>query len=318
MPPREVDPTPTSPAAPEDDEEEEDDHDDVDLGIDYSDLPPPAAPGADSDAESADDEDLPDMVSGGRTDDDDDADTAAEIVTVSSTSRKRRASDSAVDAPSHKKSKASDPPALPSTPVKKNGKKRYGMFTPRTQNTIRKGKEEARYHTFIVNAYPDPKRKVEHYEQMLEHLVEHPDRGNDEMRDVLLRLRQDPDLLESATIMMSYGRGDLNLAIISFARGAVQKFDLGHQGGQSETKTVVIWLKEVFMYGGLNVQKRTYDKNLKFQPTWIIDFMRWFLFMCNGKMDGVTFHAIMKLQAFPPRDLCLPPHSYAPCHLRLG
>lgn len=48
------------------------------------------------------------------------------------------------------------------------------------------------------------------------------------------------------------------------------------------------------------LQKRTFDKNLKFQPTWIIDFMRWFLFMCNGKMDGIAFHAIMKMQAFPP------------------
>ncbi|KIY60585.1 hypothetical protein CYLTODRAFT_460664 [Cylindrobasidium torrendii FP15055 ss-10] len=174
------------------------------------------------------------------------------------------------------------------------------MFLPRTQNLLRKGKGDVRANTLLTNAYPDQKCKVKHYTDILKKLVFDEERSTADMLEAFLRLQENPTLLENATFLILYACGDLNLLVIFFARGIVGKFDLGHQGGQMETKAVIVWLKEVFMYGGLDVQRQVFNKSLKFQPTWIIDFMRWYLFMCNGKQDGVAFHAIMKLQYFPP------------------
>ncbi|RDB30890.1 hypothetical protein Hypma_004895 [Hypsizygus marmoreus] len=182
-------------------------------------------------------------------------------------------------------------PRSPRTPSSQKVKEEH--FTPSTRLLAIAAKSHLRKDIAINNPFP-PITPINVRDEYIWKIIHETVQQNPAMAPHLKSMEKYEHTL--LTTFVWYGRGGLLNAIATKARQQISG-TFGIPGSLDEDGIIqqVKWLLEggKFKFGGLDFEKKTYDRNSPFGNSIITDIIRmqWF---AKGKADSPAFHAMVK------------------------
>ncbi|CAA7267872.1 unnamed protein product [Cyclocybe aegerita] len=191
----------------------------------------------------------------------------------------------------------------PATPTKKSsGRILEGDFTPRSQTLAIAGKTYMRTHVVFGDIYPPPDAiscSTFNWEVVKEAVKNSKDEA---LKETLKCVAKDGKVKKDVMAFITYGQTAMLSTIISSTQSKVVSNYRLH-GVKGEIKDHVRWLlvEANFMYGGIDIEKRTLDPTKPFGAPMIEEILKvlWFTPSTRSKLDVASTMRMAKDKTIP-------------------
>ncbi|KAF8990160.1 hypothetical protein BDZ89DRAFT_1152088 [Hymenopellis radicata] len=278
------------------------------------------AAAATSPAPQSDDEQFgEENMSGAEVESDNNSDLVVEDVTPV-TPQKRRRSDSASHSSPSKQGRKSyaaySPRHQSGSPVrgsssahavavgraKKAHKRTEADFTPRRCRLLRATKLMVRRDTALDNAFVPASGRIDFVMTATRKVLQEKAYANPENQETVNRMKSwtDEEIYDFVVFAM-YGRGAQTNSFVGKGHNAIPMYGIPGSMNADQIKDTVKWMikTKAYMYGGLDVKARTFNKDEPFQGDIFAVLIRTQFVSTKGTGDVLVFKELLDKQAVP-------------------